>query len=165
MPLQRQGILRQGLITGFIGATAVAIWFLIVDSIAGRPLYTPHILGAAVFGVLGPPRGESAALLIVAYTIFHYAVFTLIGIVLAAIVSRGDDDPAVLAGLAVFVVIFQVGFLGFTALLSEWTALGNLAWYQIGAANLVALALMGAYLYHAHPRAAGGMANALGGRT
>lgn len=163
MPLQRQGILRQGLITGFIGATAVAVWFLIVDSIAGRPLYTPHILGAAVFGVLGPPRGESAALLIVAYTIFHYAVFTLIGIVLAAIVSRGDDDPAVLAGLAVFVVIFQVGFLGFTALLSEWTALGNLAWYQIGAANLVASIVMFTYLVRRHRGAVRGAGEALRG--
>ena len=165
MPLQRHGVLRQGITTGFIGATAVAVWFLIVDTIAGRPLYTPHILGAAVFGVLGPPAGESAALLITAYTIFHYAVFTVIGIVLAAIVSRGDDDPAVLAGLAVFIVIFQVGFLGFTALLSEWRALGSLAWYQIGAANLVALVLMGGYLYRAYPGAAGGMASALGGRT
>ena len=165
MPLQRQGVLRQGITTGFIGATAVAVWFLIVDTIAGRPLHTPYLLGAAVFGVLGPPAGESAALLIAAYTVFHYAAFAVIGIVLAAIISRGDDDPAVLAGLAIFVVVFQVGFLGFTALLSEWRALGNLAWYQIGAANLVALVLMGGYLYRAYPRAAGGMANALGGRT
>ena len=165
MPQLRQSILRQGVVTGFIGATAVALWFLIVDLVAGRPLYTPHVLGAGVFGVLGPPAGESAALLIAAYTVFHYAAFTVIGIVLAAIVARSEDDAAVLAGLAVFVVIFQVGFFGLTALLSEWSALGNLAWYQLGAANLVALLLMGGYLYRAHPRAARRLADALGGRT
>ena len=161
----RRGILRHGILTGLIGATAVALWFLIVDSVSGRPLYTPRVLGGAVFGVLGPSTGDSAALLIGAYTLFHYAVFIVIGIVLAALISRGDDDPAVLAGLAIFVVVFQVGFLGFTALLSEWTALGSLAWYQIGAANLVALALMGAYLYRAYPRAAGRLGEAFGGRT
>jgi len=161
----RHGVLRNGLITGLIGATAVALWFLIVDTVSGRPLYTPHVLGAAVFGVLGPSSGDSAALLIGAYTVFHYVVFAIIGIVLAALISRGDDDPAVLAGLAIFVVVFQVGFLGFTALLSEWRPLGSLAWYQIGAANLVALVLMGAYLYRAYPRAVGRLGDALGGRS
>lgn len=165
MPQIRQSVLRRGIVTGFIGATAVAIWFLIVDLIAGHPLYTPHVLGAAVFGVLGPPAGESMATLVVAYTLFHYAAFAVIGIILAAIVSRSDSDPAVLAGLAVFAVIFLVGSFGFTALLSEWTALGNLAWYQIGAANLIALVLMGGYLYRAYPRAGHGLVEALGGRT
>jgi hypothetical protein len=36
--------LREGIITGFIGATAIAIWFLIVDTISGRPFYTPILL-------------------------------------------------------------------------------------------------------------------------
>ncbi|PYO75233.1 MAG: hypothetical protein DMD64_01075, partial [Gemmatimonadetes bacterium] len=42
-------ILREGFIAGCIGAAAVAVWFLIVDSINGQPLYTPAMLGSAVF--------------------------------------------------------------------------------------------------------------------
>ena len=54
---RRLGVIREGILTGIIGATAVAVWFLIVDTINGHPLYTPRALGAAVFGVLGPPAG------------------------------------------------------------------------------------------------------------
>src|SRR3954471_16249644 len=40
---------REGTLAGIIGAASVALWFLIVDSIAGRPFFTPAILGASVF--------------------------------------------------------------------------------------------------------------------
>src|SRR2546428_12726625 len=40
---------QEGLIAGLIGAATVALWFLIIDSIQGRPLYTPTVLGAALF--------------------------------------------------------------------------------------------------------------------
>ena len=45
--------LREGVITGFIGATAIAVWFLVVDTIAARPFYTPIFLGKGVVSVLG----------------------------------------------------------------------------------------------------------------
>src|SRR5881392_1355018 len=45
--------LREGIITGFIGATAIAVWFLIVDTIAGHPFYTPIFLGKGVVSILG----------------------------------------------------------------------------------------------------------------
>ena len=38
----RSNLLVEGAITGAIGATAVAVWFLIVDAVSGRPLYTPE---------------------------------------------------------------------------------------------------------------------------
>ena len=49
--------MREGGIAGIIGAASVALWFLIVDSIAGRPLFTPAILGASVFDLLGGEFG------------------------------------------------------------------------------------------------------------
>jgi len=145
------GWIMQGVIAGAIGATAVAVWFLIVDLANGRPLYTPRVLGAAFFGVFGPPAGETAAQYVIGYTIVHYAAFALIGVVLAAIVRRATDDPHVLAGLAIFFFVFQVAFYGFVALLSQWDLLGRLAWYQIGAANVLASVLMGWYLWKVHP--------------
>src|SRR5688572_11377202 len=101
--------IAQGLIAGAIGATAVAVWFLIVDIINGQPLYTPRVLGSAVFGVFGPPMGETPFQYVVGYTLVHYAAFALVGVILAAIVRRATDDPHVLAGLAIFFFIFQVG--------------------------------------------------------
>src|SRR5205823_1851736 len=45
--MQLTRILREGFIAGLIGAGAVALWFLIVDIIAGRPFFTPAMLGSA----------------------------------------------------------------------------------------------------------------------
>ena len=42
-------ILREGFVGGCIGAAAVATWFLLVDTIGGRPFFTPAMLGSAVF--------------------------------------------------------------------------------------------------------------------
>ncbi|PYN49534.1 MAG: hypothetical protein DMD95_00925 [Candidatus Rokuibacteriota bacterium] len=41
---------QEGLIAGLVGAATVALWFLVIDSIQGRPLYTPTVLGTALFG-------------------------------------------------------------------------------------------------------------------
>ena len=34
-------LLREGVVAGVLGATAIAVWFLFVDLISGRPLSTP----------------------------------------------------------------------------------------------------------------------------
>ena len=159
-----RNLLTEGAITGAIGATAVALWFLIVDTVAGRPLYTPELLGEAFFSLFGPAAGETPLQFVIAYTIVHYLAFALVGVVLAAIVRRADEDPHVLAGLVLGGVVFLLASFGFVAFLSQGTRLGNLAWYQIGAATLVASILMGGYLWRTHPRMAGELQFALEGR-
>ena len=55
--MQLRQVLHEGFIAGLIGAAAVALWFLVVDVIAGRPFFTPAMLGSAVFwGCTTPPR-------------------------------------------------------------------------------------------------------------
>ena len=50
-------VLREGFWAGCIGAAAVAVWFLIVDTVNGRPFFTPAMLGSAVFwGATSPGR-------------------------------------------------------------------------------------------------------------
>ena len=140
-------IVREGLIAGVIGATSVALWFLIVDVIAGRPLFTPTLLGRALFSIFGPvPEGESAIVHVIAYTIFHYTAFIAVGSFVAYIVSVAETQPSVLAGLLILFVAFEIGFHAFVALLQETTALGALAWYQVMAGNLIAALLMGTYV-------------------
>lgn len=161
---RRSSVVVEGIVTGAIGATAVAIWFLVVDAIAGRMMHTPVVLGEALFSLFGPTSGESTLLFIVGYTIWHYAAYIVIGTILAAIVRAADTDPNVLAGLAIFFFVYQVGFYGVVALLSQWSMLGNLVWYQLGAANIVSSVLMGWYLYRGHPRVREELRFALEGR-
>src|SRR5881398_1966295 len=52
-------LVQEGMLAGLIGAATVALWFLIVDALAGRPLYTPTVLGSALFRrSAGPPLAE-----------------------------------------------------------------------------------------------------------
>ncbi|MFN2399944.1 MAG: DoxX family protein [Gemmatimonadaceae bacterium] len=157
-------VIREGLLAGFIGAISVAIWFLIVDMINGRPLFTPMILGKALFSVFGPvPPGENPIVHIAGYTIFHITAFVAVGTLLAVIVAAAQDQPAILAGLLILFVVFEIGFHGLVALLQETTILGSLAWYQVMAGNLIAATGMGLYLWKAHPELRAEFAHALDG--
>ena len=40
---------QEGIIAGTLGAATIALWFLVLDILAGRPLYTPNVLGTALF--------------------------------------------------------------------------------------------------------------------
>src|SRR2546425_457967 len=55
---------QEGMIAGVIGAATVAVWFLLLDTAAGHPLYTPTVLGTAIFrrGALGSPETLSVSL-------------------------------------------------------------------------------------------------------
>lgn len=161
--MREHNVFREGFIAGVIGATAVALWFLVVDLVAAHPFYTPAILGRALLSVLGPDRGDSQLLVVAVYTIFHYAAFILAGLIATVIIHAGKQQSAVLAGALILFIAFEIGFYGFTALLSE-SALGSLAWYQIGAANLIATLLMGGYLWRIHPSLGRRLDFALGGR-
>src|SRR5512132_1934015 len=144
--------LREGVITGFIGATAIAVWFLIVDTIGGRPFYTPIFLGKGVVSVLGKNMmGDTAFTHVLGYTIFHYAAFFLVGIVLTVIVHQAERTPGILAGLLVAFVMMTVGFYMIAAVFTE-SALGQISWVQIFVANLLASSLMLGYLWRKHPK-------------
>jgi hypothetical protein len=154
-------IVREGFIAGFLGATAVAVWFFFVDLIAGRPLFTPNVLGEGFISIFGSSP-EPEAVNIIAYTIFHYAAFTLVGMLAVVLVHAGERMPSVLAGSMILFVAIELGFYGLVALLQQ-TVLGNFAWYQILAGNLLSALIMGTYLWRSHPAMREGLVRALEG--
>jgi hypothetical protein len=142
---------KEGVTAGLLGAAGVAFWFLIVDLIAGRAFTTPEMLGEALFSVLGKGIDWSPAAYVVAYTLVHIAAFIVVGTFAAWTVAASKRTPGVLAGLLLLFVVFEAGFYFLTLFLSQDSQLGNLAWYQIGAANLLAAFLMGRYLWVENP--------------
>ena len=124
------------MITGFIGATAIAVWFLIVDTIAGHAFYTPIFLGKGVVSILGKNMmGDTAFTHVLGYTIFHYAAFFIVGILLTVIVHQAERTPGILAGLLVAFVMMTLGFYMIAAVFTQ-SALGGMSWAQIFIANL-----------------------------
>src|SRR6185369_8209805 len=68
--IMRRSVIREGLVVGLAGATAVAAWFLLYDLAAGVPFRTPALLGATIFDGLRDP----AALVITPGLVLKYTL-------------------------------------------------------------------------------------------
>jgi len=73
----------EGIVAGVIGAATIAIWFLILDAIYARPLYTPTVLGTALFrhgeGLSSPGNLPISLEMTWMYTWVHGLAFCVIG--------------------------------------------------------------------------------------
>ena len=160
----RQTLVRDGIVAGMLGATAVAVWFLGVDLAYGQPLATPMALGRGLLHLFGPPGGEGQLVFVAAYTVFHYAAFIAVGLLTSVIVHWARSQPTVLAGAMMLFVAFEIGFYGLSAALRESPGLGNLGGGLVATGNLVAAAVMGGYMWRRHPELKAELQYALGGR-
>ncbi len=150
--LRTNPIIRQGLVAGIIGAVVVAVWFLIVDSIAGRPLFTPAALGSAILnGASGVPGVEFSVATIVGYTLIHIAAFLLAGVLVSTLVTQAERAPYLVFGMILLLVIFETFFIAMVAMLGTWL-MQELAWWSVLVGNLLAAVSMGGYMLKVHPK-------------
>jgi hypothetical protein len=142
--------LREGVIAGLIGATIVAVWFLILDAARGQPFRTPALLGAATFsGVTAPDAVPVSPGLVVPYTVLHGVVFALIGILAAYLIMSAQREPGRLLTLFILLLSFEIFFLAVVGWLAR-PVLSELAWWAILVANALAAFGMLAYLFVGH---------------
>lgn len=143
--------MAEGTDVGIIGGLAVAVWFLILDTIAGHPFQTPSLLGQVVlFGDSRPDTNQLVFGAILVYTAFHFSVFALLGMGLVALVHWAVRDPVVRYALLPVFLVFEVMFYGLLEVLSERTNTLFPFWAVVGANTLAALC-MGIYLWVRHP--------------
>src|SRR5688500_6281442 len=105
----RHTIARDGIIAGLLGATAVALWFLGMDTLYSQPLATPAALAWGLLGILGPRGSEGTMTFVIVYTIFHFAAFIAVGMLVAAIVHWSRSEPSILAGALMLFVALEIG--------------------------------------------------------
>lgn len=147
-------IAREGVAGGVIGAAAVAMWFLIVDTIAGQPFYTPAVLGAGVFRGLSATEltqmPESVGWLIVGYTVVHGVAFIFAGLIIALAVSLFERTPALIfPGFFFLLVFFEFVYYMYVLAFVE-PVLGAISWPQVLVGNLVAVGSMAAFFWRQH---------------
>lgn len=142
-------IVREGVSAGLIGATAIAIWFGILDALNSGLLATPIMLGSSLATLFKQEAAPGGAAAFVLYTVFHYALFVGIGLVFAWVIAHAEKAPSALIGFFVLFVAFEVGWVGWTTVLAQ--GFGELTWYQVFIANIIASAAMGYYMYRQHP--------------
>ena len=151
MPDTRHSVIGEGTDVGLIGGMAVAVWFLVLDTLAGHPFQTPSLLGQTVLlGERVPEAGGLAFGAILIYTAFHFIVFALVGMGLVALVHWATDNPVVRYALLPVFLVFEVLFYGFLEVFSERTH-ALFPFWAVVSANTLAAVCMGAYLWYKHP--------------
>jgi hypothetical protein len=143
---------REGVLVGLIGAAAIALWFLVVDVIAGEPLFTPAMLGSALFwGLREPSQVQLTVAPILAYTMVHVLSLVVVGLVASAIACQAERSPSTLFLAVVFFAVFGFGFFTVWTILGP-PILGALAWWSVAIGNGIAALTMGYAIWRWHPR-------------
>ncbi|MDH3270017.1 MAG: hypothetical protein OEN56_01715 [Gemmatimonadota bacterium] len=134
-----------------LGGAAIAIFFLAADTIAGRPLYTPSLLGEVLFTGADPTAVEVVRLEMVAYfSGVHLVAFLLLGLCtswLCRVTGISKRDLPVVTGV-VFLMLTGA-FFGGDLLLFPGVAV-TIGIPELLLGNFLAAAVMGVFLRKAH---------------
>ncbi len=132
----------RGAIAGFLAATALALWFLVIDLLQSNPLYTPAFVASALAGL---ERIDMSFGLIAMYTALHFGIFILLGIAINWVLVRTGTTPHFLLGLVLGFLLFDLVFyLG--VIVTGVDVVNVLGWPQVLVGNLIAGATMFGYL-------------------
>ena len=141
------------MVAGAIGAATIAVWFLVLDVLKGRPLYTPTVLGTALVrgpGVASPETLPVSPGMVLLFTVVHVVAFLALGALAAGLIRLAEKNANYGFGLILLFVFLLCGFL-FVAMLFAEEVLRALAWPAILGGNLLAVVAMVLYFRPRHP--------------
>jgi hypothetical protein len=148
-------LFQEGIIAGVLGAATIAVWFFLLDTIQGRPFYTPTVLGTALFGRgagLVPLESVPPSLeMVLMFTWVHGLAFAAIGGIVSRLLGLAERNPSVGFGILLLFVVFEFGFT-IAAMLLAAPILKVLTWPAVLIANLLAAGVMAGYFRLRHPR-------------
>jgi hypothetical protein len=143
----------EGIRAGLVGAFTIALWFAILDGLHGRWLFTPTVLGTALFhggaGLDDPTSLAPSAEIVLGFTWIHMLVFLIVGMGAARLLVLAEDDSHLGFGILLLFLVFEFGFVGACMLFAE-PVLHALAWPAIVAGNLLAAIAMAATFWRHH---------------
>jgi hypothetical protein len=152
MDVREHSTIREGAVTGVIGAVVLAVWYFITDAAAGTPLHTPNMLGRMLFGAgLRPAVGQIDAGAVIGYTLIHFAVFILIGMGLALLVHLAIRETSLRMGVWIGLLLALGFFAGHVYMLGLASG-ERIAPWSVIVGSLLAVLGMAGYLWRAHPR-------------
>lgn len=151
LALKAHPLLARGLVTGLLGAAAVALWFLVLDIAAGRPFRTPAALGSALLlGASGTGEIQVGLGLVATYTVVHVAAFWVAGVLFVALAEQVERVPGLVLFVALALIVIEALVVTVMALGAEWV-LGTLGWWSVAVGNLIAVLAMGWEVWRTHP--------------
>jgi hypothetical protein len=149
--LKQHPIVASGLLTGTIGAAAIALWFLVIDALSGRPFFTPAALGSAILlGAQSPADVHLTAGIVGAYTFIHLLAFFAVGIGVQWVARQLERFPAFWLIALLAVIVLDVLFVGVVGSLALWV-LGAVGLWAVVMGNLLSVAAMGYWVWRERP--------------
>lgn len=146
-------IAADGIVAGLVGASTVAVWFLVLDSLAGRPFFTPTVLGTALFrrgaGLDAPAALPVSPEMVGMFTWVHALAFVALGGAASYLLAGVERRPNLGFGLLLLFVVFQAGFTVAAAVLAP-NVIAIVGWVPIMTANMLAAGAMAGYLGWRH---------------
>jgi hypothetical protein len=138
---------RQGALAGLFGASLLAAWFLYLDALQGKPLFTPTLLARALLWGDGAQAQTlvGSIWLTLLFTVVHGLVFVAVGVGVAYFLER---FALFRTRVLMILLIFGVLCLGFFAVAASISAFGphGIAVRDAFIGNAIAAIAMGAYL-------------------
>ncbi len=136
---------------GALGACAIALFFLVVDVMQGRPLFTPAMIGTVLFTSASPLTVTETRLDMVAYyTLVHFAVFGALAAGISVMCRRWalvEGHPIVIVGVVFTVLTAALIVADLTLMRGVVFAMG-LAPVLVG--NAVTGIVMAAFIHWSH---------------
>jgi hypothetical protein len=157
-PTLAADLVFDGIYGGLIGASTIALFFLIVDVMNGRALSSPSVMGAALFeGVIVPSIEPPRLDLVAYYSVVHLATF----FVLSATLGFASRRSALIGKHSLVIVALVFSVLTATILIADALfmhgAVAALGYGPVLMANATTGVSMAVFIKWAHrPRRYGG---------
>jgi hypothetical protein len=125
---------RRGLVAGLAAASVLALWFLIIDALAGRPFHTPAFLARVLLGTEAVTLGVGQ---VAVYTVIHFALFLLLGAGIGWLLGRLRVVPGILFGALLGFLLFDLLFYG-GVWFTGTDVVNYLGWAEVLVGNILA---------------------------
>lgn len=104
---RQNGVVGRGALAGLVAALVLAAWFLVIDLVRGAAFQSPTFLASVLFNTPSEAVGSG---LITLYTVLHFAVFLLLGILSAVVLVRVGIRASFLLGIVLGLLLFDLFF-------------------------------------------------------
>jgi hypothetical protein len=138
--------------SGALGGSAVALFFLVTDTVDGYDqLFTPSLMGSVLFFNIAANEVVDVSLHAVAYfSALHFATYALLGVLVTWLVHEVElRSRHPVAVLLIFFAVIEVSFL-FVASLAMPGVVAELGIVRVGIANLLAAGSMALFFVLSH---------------
>ncbi len=150
-PTPMEDLLYDSFYSAAVGGSVIAVFYLIFDLIAGQPLYTPSMVGSVWFLNIPPDQATEVRLDMVAYlTLFHFAAFGTLGLMISYIVSKMRRTPQRPIVVTVLIFIWLQAGVVIPPSLVRPGLVEALGFWRLLAGNLLTASAMAAFIWHAH---------------